>query len=135
MSRSSRIKTGKDAPSSTYNAEAEEEETDTMPAGLIKRAKSKRKSTKPIALPSYSATMEPSRCSHQYLGSPEKNAIESWNDTVPHKSSRSNAPPDEQDPVIRAYLEAKLSLFRNAGVTGNLYSRKQDAASISSTQS
>lgn len=113
------------------------DEGDTMPSGLqkLKPSKSKRKTTKAeMCCPSGSSNT--AHACHRYLGSNETTAIQSWNDTVPKKSARSNSTQNEQDPVIQAYLEAKLSLFRNAGVTGNLYSSESKGArSISSTQS
>ena len=62
-------------------------------------------------------------------------AIESWNETVPQKSTRANGLSDEQDPAIQAYLEAKLSLFRRAGATGSSLSRSQTTSSVGSAQS
>jgi hypothetical protein len=124
--------TANDSTSPKENGDA-----DTMPSGLqkLKRSKTKRRTTKGVAKsPGCSAAS--ARTCHQYLASNEANAIESWNDTVPKKATRSENLPNDHDPVIKAYLEAKLSLFRNAGVTGNLYSSgNQGAKSVSSTQS
>ncbi len=56
---------------------------------------------------------------HRFLREKEHIAIECWNDTVPKKSSGQPGQDDVgkgQDPVVMAYLEAKLELFRSAGV-------------------
>ena len=105
-------------------------EEPTMFSGIRKSRRSKAKASK--SAPSSTTTASATGDDHPYLGDQEKSAIESWNNTVPKKSTRPKIVPEEQDPVIQAYLEAKLSLFRNAGLNspGN-----QDARSVSSTQS
>ncbi|KAK3047823.1 hypothetical protein LTR09_010798 [Extremus antarcticus] len=105
-----------------------------MPSGLHKttRNKTKRKSAKPessIPYPGKPGGQKP----HPLLGSGDKMDIESWNDTVPQKSSRLKDMPNEQDPNIQAYLEAKLSLFRRAAVAGTPSVRSQ--STVSSTNS
>ena len=103
-----------------------------MPSGIGKAKRSKAKKPK-----SNSSTVAASGSNdgHQYLGDRKKTAIEGWNDTVPKKSTRPKDVPEEKDPVIQAYLEAKMSLFRNAVLANKQYGDNQDARSVSSTRS
>jgi hypothetical protein len=110
---------------------------DTMPSGLQKNAKNKakRKSMKADSVTSCAGRSAIQKCRHQYLASGEKRSIESWNDTVPQKSTRPTDIAMEQDPVIQQYLEAKLSLFRRACVKGDDCSTVKRTESVDSTQS
>ncbi|KAK5164649.1 uncharacterized protein LTR77_009855 [Saxophila tyrrhenica] len=109
-----------------------------MPSGLQKTTRSKTKRTnvksgKPESSTTSSSTR--SACQHQYLDSGEQTAIESWNNTVPQKAMKANEMPDERDPVIQAYLEAKLSLFQKAAVNNGAYRRSQSASTVGSGKS
>lgn len=84
-----------------------------MPSSISKRKAGKNKKTKSSTSTSISTASRASSC-HPYLDGREQTAIESWNDTVPKTTTRPNDKPEEQDPVIKAYLEAKLNLFRTA---------------------
>src|ERR1700761_1183573 len=89
-----------------------------MDSGIRKSRRKKNKSAKASSSKAAS-TKAGSQSGPQYLDEKEQNAIESWNDTVPKKSTRrQSVAPEERDPVIQAYLEAKMSLFRSAGVSG-----------------
>lgn len=84
----------------------------TMPSGLQKttRSKTKRKSAKPessIPYPGKPGGQKP----HPFLGSGDKMDIESWNDTVPQKSSRLKDMPNEQDPTYKRTLRRSCRCF------------------------
>ena len=129
----SRINKMVSAPGSLKSND-EADQPQSMPSGIRKTRRSKAKVAKSI---SSAATVTTARSNddHPYLGDSEKTAIEKWNDTVPKKSTRPHGVPDGQDSVIQAYLEAKLSLFRNAGVTNDQDAGNQDTRSTTSTQS
>ena len=71
--------------------------------------KTRRTTKKPRAAPSAESTN-----SHPYLQSKEVYAIEHWTDSIPTKSKAAPAVPD--DPVIQAYMQAKMALFKNSTV-------------------
>lgn len=50
---------------------------------------------------------------HRYMGDHEANAIRSWSDRVPSKSSKYQAE-SSQDPAIQAYIEAKMALLKGS---------------------
>ena len=102
-----------------------------MPSGIRKSRRSKKKASESVI----SNNTASGSNSNQYLDDREKNAIENWNETVPKKSTRSETIPEEQDPIIQAYLEAKLNLFRAATMSRSQDPRNRDARSVSSTQS
>lgn len=55
--------------------------------------------------------------SHAYLGDGKVLAIESWNASVPAKGAHSIA--EDIDPVVQAYLETKMALFRSVASNGS----------------
>jgi hypothetical protein len=105
----------------------------TMPSG-IRKTRSKAKLAKSVSSTA-SVAASTSKESHQYLDAREKTKIDRWNDTVPKKSTRPHSVPEEADPVIQAYLEAKMSLFRSAGVPNPEPSGGCDDQSVCSSQS
>ena len=105
----------------------------TMPSG-IRKTRSKAKSAKSISSTA-SVAASASKESHQYLDDGKKTKIDRWNDTVPKKSTRAHTVPEEADPVIQAYLQAKMSLFRSVGVPNPEPSGSRDDQSVCSSQS
>ncbi|KAK4544171.1 hypothetical protein LTR36_004381 [Oleoguttula mirabilis] len=73
-----------------------------------------RRSQKPKAAPSTKSTSTTSSSSrsHPYLGNREVYAIEHWNDSIPAKATCGPNVPDGVDPVIQAYMQAKMALFQ-----------------------
>lgn len=64
---------------------------------------------------------------HPYLGNGKVSSIESWTASIPTK--RAHGIPEDIDPVVQAYLETKMALFRNAASSNPMQtmssSRKQ----------
>ena len=106
----------------------------TMPSG-IRKTRSKAKMAKSVSSTASIAASAISKDGHQYLDDREKTQIDRWNDTVPKKSTRPQAVPEANDPVIQAYLEAKMSLFRSAGAANSQNSGGQDDRSVCSSRS
>ena len=106
--------------SSSNNAE----DNNTMSLGFRKSSRSKTRSKK-SAPSTVKTSSSASSNGHPYLDNREKVAIERWNERVPRKSETPETASDEQGPLIQAYLEAKLSLFRNAGATNIQQSRDE----------
>lgn len=106
----------------------------TMPSG-IRKTRSKAKMGKSISSAASVAASAASKESHQYLDDREKVQIDRWNDTVPKKATRPHSVPEEIDPVIQAYLEAKMSLFKSVGVSNTQQSGGRDDQSVCSSQS
>ena len=109
------------------------ESATAMPFGIRKSKRDDNKTTKSTSSTSTVKASGPNET--QYLDEREKSAIENWNETVPKKATREKDVPEDQDPVIQAYLEAKLKLFRNASMKNIPESKSQDGRSVSSTQS
>lgn len=129
-SRMSHISRPRSTTGSVKNDSAGES---TMPSG-IRKTRSKAKLAKPVSSTASVATSS-SKESHQYLNDGDKVKIDRWNDTVPKKSTRPHGVPEEADPVIQAYLEAKMNLFRSAGVPSSQSSVGRDDQSVCSSQS
>jgi hypothetical protein len=100
-------------------------------AGSRKLPKRSCKQTKP-ASPSTttSTTSSPSKTSHPYLAEREVSAIEHWNDSIPSKATGANATSKEGDPVVQAYLQAKMSLFQTFSVK-----QRKSNSSLATSQS
>ena len=105
-----------------------------MPSDVCKPKRNKASTAKSTSSKA-TTTASNSSGDHPYLRPQERTAIESWKATVPQKSTLPKDVPMEHNSVIQAYLEVKLSLFRNAGVTNVKDYNNMDACSISSTQS
>lgn len=105
----------------------------SMPSG-IRKTRSKAKLAKSVSS-SASVATSATKDSHPYLEEREKTQIDRWNDTVPKKATRPHTVPEDADPVIQAYLEAKMNLFRSAGVTNPQQPSGQDDRSVYSSQS
>ena len=106
---------------------------ETMPSG-IRKIRSKAKSAKQ-ASPTASVATTTSKDYHPFLDDRDKTNIDRWNDTVPKKATRPHSVPEEIDPVIQAYLEAKMSLFKSACTANSQQSGNQDDQSVCSSQS
>ena len=106
----------------------------TMPSG-IRKTRSKAKMAKSVSSTASIAASAISKDGHPYLEDREKTQIDRWNDTVPKKSTRPQAVPEGNDPVIQAYLEAKMSLFKSAGAANSQSSASQDDRSVGSSRS
>lgn len=65
-----------------------------------------------VAASTVSTTSEPASSSHPYLGDGKAMAIESWTASIPAK--RAHGSSEDIDPVVQAYLETKMALFRSA---------------------
>jgi hypothetical protein len=104
-----------------------------MPSG-IRKTRSKPKVAMPASSTTSVATSTSKDC-HPFLDDREKTNIDRWNDTVPKKATRPHSVPEEIDPVIQAYLEAKMSLFRSACAASSQHSGTQDDRSVCSSQS
>jgi hypothetical protein len=100
----------------------------TMSHAVRKSRRSKAKKTSSSSRPHVTPASDD--CQHPYLAERQMTAIQKWNETVPKKHTKTNLKPEQQDPAIQAYLEAKLALFRNAELA-----KGSDAHSVSSTQS
>lgn len=98
-----------------------------MPGGVRKQKRNKHKHS---TTHSSTASSSKTKAYHTFLDEREKSAIDNWNQEVPKKSARATNVPEQQDPAIQAYLQAKMALFRNAAMKD-----KQDNRSVSSTQS
>lgn len=101
-----------------------------MPSGVRKQSSSKKLNSKYSSSATSSHSTTTSSNHSLYLGDREKSVIENWNAAVPKKSTRPGKIPEHEDPVVQAYLEAKLSLMKSAAASEN-----HDARSVSSTRS
>ena len=108
-----------------------------MPSGIRKQhRRNNNKAPKSAKSTSTGHTTASSTASqHQFLDDREKSAIENWNDTVPQKAARAKNVPEEQDPIIQAYLKAKLNLFRNITSTDTSMRAPQDTRTVGSRDS
>jgi len=89
--------------------------------------KSTRRSKKPrTAASTKSLGPRASSTSHPYLGKREVSAIEDWNEGIPSKKTKTNV---EEDPAVKAYMQAKMALFHTLSVK----ERKSDS-SLSTSQ-
>ncbi|KAK5133892.1 hypothetical protein LTR08_007121 [Meristemomyces frigidus] len=98
------------APSSSAKHDLEISDNDM--ASSIQKT---RRSKKPKATSSLKSIITATRTesSHPYLDSSEVCAIKHWNDSIPTKSIQAPAVPGDVDPVIQAYMQAKMALFTN----------------------
>lgn len=129
----------KDLPaSSRYEGDSE---TSNMPSGLQKPKRSdkttKKKAKKAEPLPTHHVRVGVAKATGQQYRSVggKTAAIQSWNENVPPKLTRPVDEPHEEDPIIRAYLEAKMELFRSAGMLEGLYGCGGSEGSVSSRKS
>lgn len=67
---------------------------------------------------------------HPYLRDREVGAIDRWNDQTPSKPAIPTRTPTDTDPVVHAYLQAKMALFQNLSVTA-----KKSDSSLSTSRS
>ena len=47
------------------------------------------------------------------MGETQRSAIESWKASIPKKAAWPHSGPEDVDPVVQAYLETKMALFRS----------------------
>ena len=97
------------------------EDLDMAPAG--KKAR-RCKITKATSSTKSASTASGSDSTHPYLHDREISAIQHWNEGIPTKSTREDIRPDDVDPVIQAYMQAKMALFHNLSVK----SKKSDSS-------
>ena len=106
----------------------EPEDLDMAPAA--KKAR-RCKKTKTTSSTKSMSTASSSGSTHPYLRDREISAIEHWNDGIPAKNIREETRPNDVDPVIQAYMQAKMALFHNLSVK----SKKSDSSISTSRMS
>lgn len=100
--------------SSTDGTDSLLDQQTSMPQSFKKTKRRKAKAPESI---SSSTSTNSSQTSHPYLGARQASAIQRWTVDVPTRSTKTTNRPDKRDPIIEAYLEAKLALFRSTATS------------------
>lgn len=95
------------AASDRASSKHDADRTELDMAAIRKGRRAKR--TKTASSTHSSTSMTSSKSSHCFLAESEVSVIEHWNDSIPTKST---ARQEDYDPVIDAYLKAKMALFK-----------------------
>lgn len=110
---------------------AKKDQTDTNDDNMAASIQKKRRSPKPkVALSAKStSTTSSSSSTHPYLENREIDAIEHWNESIPPKATRAANVSNDADPVVQAYMQAKMALFHDLSVK-----QRKSNSSISTSQ-
>lgn len=113
--------------STSRSAKHSYDETDSDMAASSARTPKRSKATELVSRQPVSNRSDDGTI-HRYLRDQDVAAIERWKQDIPTK--RSSNKRGDADPVVEAYIQAKLALFQNATVQPK---RSDSAISLSTT--